>query len=165
MKTSRRPGFSLLEVLVATAILLGSAIVLFQLAGVGTRHAVSAEKLADAQWSCRAKLNQVLAGVTAAQRVQDRPLENHPGWVYSIQIEPIDEPGMPADLAVLRVTVTEELEDGRPGTQFALTRWIRDPLMADDADLDAGFDAGAGTDPAASVDDALDVLFDEDELP
>ena len=39
MTRSRRHGFSLLEVLLATSILIGSAIVLVELVTIGNRHA------------------------------------------------------------------------------------------------------------------------------
>lgn len=151
MKSPCRAGFSLLEVLVATAILLGSAVVLFELAAIGTEHARSAEELAEAQWVCQAKLNEILSGLTPLQTVQDEPLEDQPGWAYSVEIEPIDEPGLPADLAVLRVTVSEEVEEDQPGMQFSLTRWIRDPHL--EADTESG---GGG-----SADDVSEQLFEE----
>lgn len=140
MRPSRRAAFSLMEVLISAAILMGSAVVLFHLAGVGTRHAADAEKLAEAQWSCRAKLDEILAGVVPIERVEDRPLVDVPGWVYSVRIEPIDGPDVPVELAVLRVTVSEDLGLGEDlvtgenpaGVEFTLARWIRDPHLPED---------------------------------
>ncbi len=137
MKPPRRAGFSLLEVLLATAILLGCLIVLGQLAAVGRDHARSAEDLTTAQLLCQTKLNEVLAGVTPVRTVEQEPLEETPGWVYSIEVDSLGQPG----LVSLRVTVSEdvgEVESGseeRPATQFTLTRWIRDPDR--DADVDS----------------------------
>ena len=62
MSPARRSGFSLLEVIMATAILLGCLIVLGDLAAVGRRHARDAEDLTTAQWLCQTKLNEILAG-------------------------------------------------------------------------------------------------------
>ena len=150
----RRAGFSLLEVLVATAILMGSAAVLFQLAGVGTRHATGAQKLADAQWSCQAKLGEILAGVIPIEQVKDRPLANKPGWVYSVEVEPVDEPDMPAEMALLRVTVAEDvgLDDDRHAVRFTLRQWIRDPHLPEGGGFpDSAFTEG----DSATVDDLV----------
>ncbi len=156
MPAPHRTGFSLLEVLVATAILMGAAGVLFHLAGIGAGHATGAQKLADAQWSCRTKMDEITAGVVRAERVRDRPLRNRPGWVYSVEIEPINRPNVPAGMALLRVTVAERsaVDNDRFAVQFSLNRWIRDP------DLEDG-DVFAAEAPA---DDLADVLLGEGEL-
>ena len=60
MNQPRRSGFSLMEVLLATGILLGSLIVLGQLATVGRKHAHDAETLTTAQLLCQSKLNEIL---------------------------------------------------------------------------------------------------------
>lgn len=168
MKLPRRAGFSLFEVLVSTAILMVSAVVLFQLASLGTRHANSAQALAEAQWICQAKLQEMLSGMRPVERVENELLADKPGWVYSVELEPVDEPahsvvpgtgttdGTPADLAVLRVTVAEDVEEeDQRRVQFTLTRWIRDPHLASDADSESTWPAEG----------APEGLLDEGELP
>ena len=129
IKPARREGFSLLEVLLATSILLGCLVVLAELASIGRQHATDAQDLTAAQLICQTKLNEILAGASPVRSVQNRVLEDAPGWVYSVEIEPLDQPG----LALLRVTVSEESDelqeaaDQRHLKQFALVRWIRDP--------------------------------------
>lgn len=75
MKTHDRSGFSLMEVLLATAILLGSMIVLSELAGIGRHHANSAQRLATAQLLCQNKMNELLVGMAALESVDAEPLE------------------------------------------------------------------------------------------
>jgi len=135
MSPARRSGFSLLEVIMATAILLGCLIVLGDLAAVGRRHARDAEDLTTAQWLCQTKLNEILAGVELARPVENQTLPDAPGWAYSVEVESLDRPG----LVSLRVTVSEvlpELEEAagrRRARQFTLTRWIRGPDQQDTA--------------------------------
>ena len=137
MKSPPRTGFSLMEILLATSILLGSLIVLGQLAAVGQMHAEDAEALTNAQLLCQTKLNEILAGLEPISSVENEPLADAPGWLYSVEIEPLGRLG----LASLRVTVSEdvaELEDATQdyrGERFALTRWIRDPAQETGAEL------------------------------
>lgn len=151
MTATDRSGFSLMEVLLATAILLGSVIVLGELASMGRQHANSAEELATAQRLCQNKLNEILVGLTSPEPVEAEPLEvmlleeetvggdeslpatksdEEPTWMHSVEIEPLGEIG----LVSVRVTVwqteynEEEDDEGiRPGA-FSLVRWMRDPF-------------------------------------
>ena len=133
MKPARRAGFSLLEVLLATGILLGSLIVLGQLAVIGRKHADDAENLTTAQLICQTKLNEILGGASPVRSVEQQPVQGAPGWVYSVEVESLGRRG----LASLRVTVAEDLPespqaaDGPRGKPFTLTRWIRDPRQQD----------------------------------
>ena len=130
MNRALRSAFSLMEVLLATAILLGSLIVLGQLATVGRMHAHDAERLTTAQLLCQSKLNEILAGVERVRPVEEESLAE--GWVYSVEVTSADK----LHLASLRVTVSEapDPEEGLDGPrpkQFTLTRWIRDPNHQD----------------------------------
>jgi len=122
MKPSRRCGFSLLEVLLATGILLGCLVVLSELAAIGRGHADDAQKLTAAQAICQTKVNEILAGLASPDPVEDQEVEDEPGWLYSVDAQPLKQPG----LLALRVTVTENVDD-RPPRQFTVVRWIRDP--------------------------------------
>ena len=125
MKRPRRTGFSLMEILLATSILLGSLIVLGQLAAVGRMHAEDADSLTNAQLICQTKLNEILAGLEPISSVENEPLADAPGWVYSVEVESVDRLG----LSSLRVAVAQrdETTQGPVKERFALTRWMRDP--------------------------------------
>ena len=139
MRGPRRNGFSLMEILLATSILLGSLIVLGQLAAVGRRHAEDADALTTAQLLCQTKLNEILAGLEPIRSVEDEPVAEAPGWVYSVEIESVGRLG----LSSLQVTVSEdvaeldEATEGLRGERFALTRWIRDPDQEMREELDS----------------------------
>lgn len=129
MKRSSRSGLSLLEVLLATSILLGSSIILFELAAIGRAHIESAEDLAEAQRICETRINEMLAGVTPIQIVENEPLDDS-DWSVSVQLDPVSHL---AGLAALRVTVTREASAGHRGKTYTLVRWIHDPLASQDA--------------------------------
>jgi len=136
MKPTARAGFSLMEVLMATSILLASVIVLGELAGIGRRHASASRELATAQILCENKLNEILSGAAPAVRVDGEPLDVQPGWMYSVEIEPLDaeQAAIAPGMVALKVTVEAEdtprrrSEIDHQGTkQFSLVRWIREP--------------------------------------
>jgi len=144
-----RRGFSLFEVILATAMLLGSVIVLSELANVGRRHATQAEDVATAQRLCQNKLNELLSGWLAVSAVENEPIEEEPGWLYTVVVEPLGRSG----LAALTVTVARDTGDPEHAPQFALCRWVRDPDLAaqDNASAAGGDtgDSGAPTSPDA----------------
>ena len=116
-----RSGFSLLEVLLATSILVGCLGVLFELAAMGRHQAEEAQQLTAAQALCETKLNEILAGLQTPDPVEDQPLEGSSGWQYSVASEPLPQPG----LLRLQVTVKETAEDRKP-REFTLVQWIPD---------------------------------------
>jgi Tfp pilus assembly protein PilV len=117
-----RHGFSLLEVLLATGLLVGSLIVLADLASIGRRHADDAQQLTAAQAGCETRLNEILAGLQPAESVEDQPLESLPGWLCSVNVDSLRQPG----LIQVRVTVKTEAEALRR-REFTLVHWMSDP--------------------------------------
>jgi len=134
MRRARRGAFSLLEVILATAILLGCLVVLFELARLGGRQARGAEDLSTAQRICQTKINRILAGLDYPEEVQEEEVEGEPGWYYSLETEPAEYPG----LIAVRVRVTQDLTAMRHPQEFALVRWIRDPEAGRGESLDRG---------------------------
>ncbi len=74
MASSVRAGFSLMEVILATAILLGSVIVLGELAGMGRRQSQRGRDLAEAQQLCEKTLNEILTGLRPLEPQEQEPL-------------------------------------------------------------------------------------------
>ena len=140
MKHRRQTGFSLMEVLLATSILLACCIVLGQLAYVGRRHAEDIQDLTTAQLICQTKLNEIVAGAAPLASVEDAAVEGSPGWVYSVDMEYRDS----LDLVVVRVTVSGEPGESdnpvqRRRKSFSLTRWMHSAA----ADSRAGYSSGS----------------------
>lgn len=124
MHRSRR-GFSLMEVMLSTSILLGSSIVLIELATIGRKQANSAYDLNTAQLLCQAKLNEVIAGTIPVKSIQEEELEDNPGWMYSIEIEPARH----RRLVSVKVTISQETDESRKATSFTLVRWMPDSIL------------------------------------
>jgi len=155
----QRHGFSLIEVILATAILLGSVVVLSELAGIGRRQANRAERIAEAQRLCALTLHEMLLGLRPIETVERDPLlpisvptDERPEIDLFGEIDPVDasvDPGRPAgdaesewaysvrfeqieawpSLTALTVEV-EPANDERPQlSRFSLTRWIDTALV------------------------------------
>lgn len=103
MKPRRRAGFSLLEVMLATTVLLGSVIVLSHIAFVGTAHMDAAQQYATAQLVCQARMNEMLAGALPIEEVSNQAIPELPGWGLTVKVELADQAG----LLALEVTAAE----------------------------------------------------------
>ncbi len=120
MSSCRRGGFSLLEVLLASAILLGSVFILAELSTLGSRSAAKALEMNTAQMICQTKLNEILAGAVPVESEQRVPLEEYPGWVVSVEILPASLPNMRA----LRVTAARETRGKKSEPSVRLMAWM-----------------------------------------
>jgi hypothetical protein len=128
-QAARRGGFSLMEVMLASSILLTCLIVLGELAAVGRRHARDAEQLSIAQLACRSRLNEILAGAAPLESQEATEVPELPGWSLAVQVESLGKFG----LSAVTVTVTRappadlETAEGVRGKFFSLTRWVHAP--------------------------------------
>lgn len=130
-----RNGLSLIEVVIALAILVGSAAALSQLIDVGQRHALRATEVSEAQFVCHNVMSELLAGTRAWEASRPQPVDPFLPWDYKVQIEPLEI----GDLTAIAVTVTEQQErqlapsplaariESNP-REFRLVRWVRRPL-------------------------------------
>lgn len=122
MSCARR-GFSLLEIILATGVLLGCLVVLSELAAIGRIHAGVVSDGATAARICRNKLNEILTGLAPIEPVQEEAVEGEPGWLYSVEVDQPRQPG----LVAVRVWVWQEPDSGGRAVEFSLVRWLRDP--------------------------------------
>ena len=127
-------GFSLLEILLALAILGGSLAVLSQIAEIGTGAAREARDLSVCRILCQSKLSEVLldtASGISPQNIMDAPLDSFDSastMVYTYNVEV--QPGQLDGLLALRVSVRAlEPDSSTPIATFALTRWVVDPTL------------------------------------
>lgn len=67
-------GFSLLEVILATALLMGAAVVLSRLAGMGREQSQAARTLDALQGVCERTLGELLLGLRPLVPAEDQPL-------------------------------------------------------------------------------------------
>lgn len=109
-----------MEVLLATSILVGSVIVLVELANQGRRNSAAALFQAQAQVLCLTRLNEIELGLAPLLEQETTPLEETPGWSCTIEVQPEVSPGLTA----VRVKVEQdESRIGKPQS-FSLTRWL-----------------------------------------
>jgi prepilin-type N-terminal cleavage/methylation domain-containing protein len=145
----RRRGFSLIEVMLAAAILLGCVIVLSELAGIGREHAAAAEDLSTAQRLCQNRMAELVSGIGLLAEVDNEEMLEDPAWRCSVHLEPARVPG----LVSVKVTVNCEANGKRRAREFSLVRWIRDPAYSPAADENAPTtpDAAAPTGPGGTT--------------
>ncbi|MBL4883659.1 MAG: prepilin-type N-terminal cleavage/methylation domain-containing protein [Planctomycetaceae bacterium] len=73
-KSASRSGFSLIEVILATAILMGSVIVLARLVGMGRTQAHKAALHTQSQQLCENTMNELLLGLRPLEPIEREPL-------------------------------------------------------------------------------------------
>lgn len=133
--SNRRNAFSILEVILALAILAGAAAVLGELARLGLRNAKLAQDLTRAQFLCQSKMAEFTSGITIPQSVSGAAFDSIDQnsdipWLYSVELEQIDQDG----LIALRVTVSQNLPATQRPASFTLVRWMPDPTITQSTD-------------------------------
>jgi len=127
----RRRGFSMLEILLALAILGGSLAVLSQIVGTGADSAAAARDLAMAQLICQSKLAETILTGTTPVTIPPTPTsapdsEATTAFSYAVEVAAAPTPGMLA----IRVSVEAGGDNGGVSTaSYSLTRWIIDPAL------------------------------------
>lgn len=132
IRLASRPGFSLLEILLALAILGGAMAVLSQIAGTGTDASREARHLAVARIIAQTKLSEILLDrMVSPQGIPPSPVESFEAesiseFTYSIEVQPAPLDG----LLAVRVTVQAINPNGGPAlATYTLDRWMIDPLL------------------------------------
>lgn len=129
-----RRAFSLLEILLALAILGGSLALLSRIVETGTSAAREARDLSVARLLCQTKLSELLLdslGGLSPQSVPLGPLESFDSqsttpFYYSVDVQPAPLDG----LLVIRVVVeAQDPSGGPPLARYSLTRWMVDPAL------------------------------------
>ena len=122
-----RKGFSLLEVVIATTILVAASLTLLQLLTVGYEHQVRAERRATAHSLCLTLLDEQHAGIREIKNVEREVFRENPKWDFSITEIKTSVPGV----VRVRVRVWENQkreEKKRPDrVAVVLVRWMRKP--------------------------------------
>ncbi|MBX7165147.1 MAG: prepilin-type N-terminal cleavage/methylation domain-containing protein [Pirellulales bacterium] len=123
MTRTARGGFSLLEMMLAMTILLGSIAVLGELASLGRRNAAQAAALTRAELLCESLMAEIAASGTLPETVEEQPIPEQQGWLYSVRREPLEQPG----IVSVRISVAQDLPKERRPVRFALVRWLPEP--------------------------------------
>jgi type II secretory pathway pseudopilin PulG len=126
----RREGFSLLEAILALAILTSSIAVLGELVRMGSQHAALARDLTQAQFLCESTMSEIATGTQAAMAVADAPIDptlagGDASWVYSVNVGALELPG----LVAVQVTVRKNQPSNKRPASYTLLRWMKDPSV------------------------------------
>ena len=116
-------GFTLLEVILALAILAGAVAVLGELVRNGLRNAERARQLTRAELLCEGIVAQVVAGALPASAVSNSACDDDPRFVYSMNVDQASQPG----LITVEVTVVRDLPPEQHPAPFTIRRWMIDP--------------------------------------
>lgn len=125
-RAARRGGMSILEVMLATTMVLGCVMALSRVAFIAGKHATSAEDRSLAQIHCQNIMEELLAGIRPLREVSSKTFEGG-AWIYMVEVETLDQAGL------TRVAVTvdrvDEDETSVPSTRelegYRLVRWVR----------------------------------------
>ena len=120
----RHNGLSLMEVILALAILGISLATLGQLVRIGMRHAEEARELGTAQLLCESKLEEIAAAAAPCQSASGI-CETDDRWQYTVTTSTLDQ----SSLLEVRVTVEQVEATRTPPLSFSLVRWMIDPSM------------------------------------
>jgi uncharacterized membrane protein YgcG len=136
----RRRALSLLEVILAIAILGGALATIGELIRIGARNAAISRDLTTAQLYCESKMNEAASGVIDLENLETETLDEAGEWMCVITTEALDQ----QQLIAVNVTVGQNPDEYAKPVSFSMTRWIIDPAyVAECAALDAQLKAEA----------------------
>lgn len=146
-----RRAFSLLEVILALAILAGAVAVLSEVASSGLRQARITQDLTRAQFLCESKLAEISAGLVPAESHAEAHFEAEEAadaseWLYTIRVTSAGE----TDLLAVAVTVRHERTDRRLPVEFSLVRWMVDPEAETPASSSSSSDSSSNSSSSGS---------------
>jgi general secretion pathway protein I len=118
-----RKAFTLLEVILALAILAGSVAITGELLRGGILDSQSTRDLTRGEMVAESVMSQVVTGALAPSGVSDAAYEDDTRWLYTIAVESGQQQG----LLVVSVTVRRDAEAGIKVTPFRIVRWMVDP--------------------------------------
>jgi prepilin-type N-terminal cleavage/methylation domain-containing protein len=118
-------GFTLLEIILALAILAGSLAVLGEIMRLGDRSASMTESETQAQILTESLLDELASGARQLSVVNQAVLDpnSNPPWLYSISVDNTDY----QELVSVRVAVEQQLEARLQPTRFEIVRWMANP--------------------------------------
>jgi type II secretory pathway pseudopilin PulG len=126
-------GFSLLEVILATAVIASSSMVLLRLVSTGQQHQRRGERKAIGQMICQSLIDEMTIDSRLLQGVEDQRVKDYPTWTFSTKLESTEFPGI-VRVQIRAAETPIELErtenDGR--FDFELVRWLRSEQDEDD---------------------------------
>ncbi len=137
LNRSLRHGLTLLEVILALAIFVGSVAVVSKLVEIGVRASQYAQLNTRAVVLAESKMGEIVAGILSLDSATGDTFTEDPAWQWELATSdgPVD------GLKWVSITVwpssTGELASNRERIEFTLSRWLLDPTYMADLDLAA----------------------------
>lgn len=120
-----KSGFTLLEIILALAILAGSLAALGEVMRLAGQNAVLTEGETQAQILTASLMDELASGARQLSAVSQASLglDADPPWVYSIDIQNTQYD----QLVAVRVSVEQQLDARLQPAKFELVRWLPNP--------------------------------------
>lgn len=156
-----RQGISLLEVVLALAILAVASAYLAQSMHIAAVNAQRAESQTQAEIVAESVMNQIVAGVLPTQSVSwtayvnpnpfgsSAALTNDSQWLYSISSLATEVQGLLGIEVAVNQVITGQTDDGL--ADFFITRWIIDPSLGLDTPPSTNTDGTGATSSSGST--------------
>lgn len=132
LPATRRPAaaFTILEVVIALAILAGSVAVLSEIMSVASRQASAAQAESTAQLLASSAMDEMLSGMTELTNLSRQAIETDTAtpWVCSVTLGDTTIDG----ILSIEVLVEQDLEKHFHPVKFRLLRWIPSDLAEED---------------------------------
>jgi prepilin-type N-terminal cleavage/methylation domain-containing protein len=121
----QQAGFTLLEIILALAILAGSLAALGEVMRLADQTASLTEGESQAQILAASVMDELLSGARQLETVSQSPLgqDDDPPWVYSIETDKtnLDQ------LVCVRVSVEQKVDPRLQPARFDITRYMPNP--------------------------------------
>ena len=121
MSTNRQSGFSLLEVLVAFAILSMSLGVLYQAFSNSLRNVAASGDYSRAMIIAEARLAEAMADVPINEGSDQGEVDDRYQWKLTVQRYEYDDEGITSQFTPYQVQVVVTWQDGRHSREYELS--------------------------------------------
>lgn len=122
-RTPKRRGLTLLEVVLAVAILGFSLAAISQLMWIGYRSATDARARTEMVLLCDTKMAEVAAGVLPLASVGGQPIPEATDWLYFVDVQNSLQLG----LLSVTVTIAQAPETSATPISMSIVRFMPDP--------------------------------------
>jgi general secretion pathway protein I len=118
-------GFSLLEVVLALAILAGALAALGEVMRLGDLNAAAAADESRAAMLAESVMSELLVGARQIANVNGAvlPLEDDPPWTATVEVTATDY----IELVAVRVSIVEQLPNEKQPARCDVVRWLPNP--------------------------------------
>ena len=120
-----RKGFTLLEVILALAIMAGATAVIGELVRTGLMNSQRARDITRGELICESVMTQIVTGAISATSTSNVQFDDDPRWLYSISVDSSAQQG----LITVTVTVVRDAPTEQHPAPVQLVRWMVDPSI------------------------------------